>query len=373
MFFRQNNQNYIIWIMGIWAGSLTIFFLLFGVRWGGDSGRYVEAARNILNGVPLSRQQWHFLAYEWMLIPIFSLNGGLKSVVFTQCILALVGAFVLYGMGKKLFSPTTGLAAATIYLIHPSIQRWNYYVLPESLATNALISVFGLAILSREKKWAKTALIPTAMVLALVRPETLLFLMPVSVYLLGFRFSWSSINGVILMAISLFLYLIRPESPEELGLLSQWKKGTYIWGYPGIGGPNMAIGIGEQGSVGAGIIQLLWADPVWGLKVLGLRVYYFLLPIRPYFSRPHNWVALGSSLGIYALALWGSLSKKRRELKLIGGILLVQMVFVALTWSDWDSRWLDRVMPLLILLAVGGGETFWRSFGLNRHKTILGT
>jgi hypothetical protein len=369
MNFRQIVSKPIFGIVGIWAGSQTFFFLFFGVRWAGDSGRYVEAARNILDGVPLFREQWYYLSYEWLLVPIFSLGGGMKAVVFTQCVLSLIGAFFLYGMGKNMFSKTVGLAAASAYLIHPSIQRWNYYVLTENLATCALIIVIGSAMFCRETRWAKTTLIPAALVLALVRPETLLFLLPVSVYLLKFPFSWSIFNGAFLMVISLSLWWIRPGSPEAFGLLSHWEKGTYIWGYPGIGGPKILIDKGSEG-VGAGLVQLLWADPLWGLRVLGLRVYYFLFPIRPYFSGLHNWAALGSSLGVYALALWGSLSMKSRELKLIRGILLVQMGLVAVTWSDWDSRWLDRVMPLLILLAAGGGQAFWKSFEIKRQKII---
>jgi hypothetical protein len=367
MNFHQIISKRILWIVGIWAGSQTVFFPLFGIRWGGDSGRYVEAARNILSGVPLIREQWYYLSYEWMLVPIFSLGGGLMAVVFTQCVLSLIGAFFLYGMGKNMFSQTAGLAAAIAYLIHPSIQRWNYYVLTESLATNALIAVIGLALFCRKSKWANTALLPAALVLALVRPETLLFLLPVSLFLLEICFSWSSFSGAFLMVIVLSLGWIRTGSSEAFGLLLHWEKGTYIWGYPGIGGPKRAI-VGAEGSVGASIVQLLWADLLWGMKVMGLRVYYFLFPIRPYFSGLHNWAALGSSLVVYALALWGSLSTKSRELKLIGGILLVQMGLVAITWSDWDSRWLDRVTPLLILLAAGGGEALWKSFGIKWYK-----
>jgi hypothetical protein len=292
-------------------------------------------------------------------------------VVFAQCLLALIGAFFLYNAGQKMFSPAAGVTAGIAYLIHPSIQRWNYYVLPESLATCALISVIGSATLSRETQWAKTALIPAALVLALVRPETPLFLLPVSLYLLESRFSRLTFIGALLMVIVLTLWWIRPGSPEAFGLLSQWEKGTYIWGYPGIGRPDISINPGSKGSVGTHIMHSFWADPLWGLKVMGLRVYYFLLPLRPYFSGLHNWAALGSSIGVYALALWGSFSLKGREWKLIGGILLVQIGLVALTWSDWDSRWTDRVMPLLILLAAGGGTAFWRSFGFNRHKAVL--
>ncbi len=191
----MNNKKCIFGIVVVWAGSQAVFFLFFGVRWGGDSGRYVTAAQNILDGVPLLPEQWHYLAYEWMLVPIFFMKGGLKTVVFTQCILSLVGALVFYGMGKKIFSPTAGVAAAIAFLIHPSIQRWNYYILTESLATCALITVIGSAILIRETKWAKITLIPAALILALVRPETFLFLFPVSLYLMEFRLSRSSFSA----------------------------------------------------------------------------------------------------------------------------------------------------------------------------------
>lgn len=330
---------------------------------GGDSGRYIEAARSILVGLPLTQEQWSYLSYEAMLAPIFFFGGGPGGVVIAQCVLALAGAILIYTVGRKIFSRAAGLTAALLYLCNLSVQRWNFYVLTEALATTALIAVFASAVLLREEPIRGAALIPAAFVLALARPETPLFLLPVAVYLFSCWRTRLTLWGAGLLMLWLGVWLIRPGSTETFRILEQWHKGTYLWGYPGIGPPDIpGIGIGDSSSVRT-VIYFFWHDPGWTIKILALRLYYFLVPARPFYSQAHNLAVMGSMAAVYGLALWGTLQGSKKEVSLVWLLFLTQAILSALIWSDWDNRWLDRVLPLLTILSAGGAVSFWNYFG----------
>jgi len=281
------------------------------------------------------------------------------TVVIIQCCLALAGALGLYSLGKVIFSPVAGMAAAATFLIHPFIQRWNFYLLTESLATNALIVVTALAALGKEKKWRIWALLPAAVILALTRPETLFFLLPVSVYFWEGRVSWPTGLAVLFFFFGIGLWYVRPGAAEGFGIIQQWTKGTYIWGYPGIGPPKMGWLDHQPMSLGGHFWTWLVHDPWWVTKVIFLKLFYFFIPIRPFFSSRHNLAAVALTLPVFGLAALGTIGGKKREVLFIWAMVLVQGVLVTVTWSDWDNRWLDRVTPLLILLAGGGASLLW--------------
>ncbi|MBI4763538.1 MAG: hypothetical protein HY787_02885 [Deltaproteobacteria bacterium] len=356
---NQRSYRDVFIIAGLWAASQLLFYQLYGIRLGGDSGRYISAAENILKGVPLSREQFHYLAYEGMLVPVFAGGGGKATVVIVQCCLALAGALGLYSLGKAVFPRVAGMAAAATFLIHPSIQRWNYYLLTESLATNALIVVTALAVLGKGKGWRIGALLPAAVILALTRPETFFFLLPVSVYLWEGRVSWSTALGVLFFFFGIGLWYVRPGASEGFGIIQQWTKGTYIWGYPGIGPPKTGWSSQQPLTMGGHFWVWLVHDPFWVAKVVLLKLFYFFIPIRPFFSSLHNLAAVVLTLPVFGLAVLGTIRGKKRETLFIWAMILVQGVLVTVTWSDWDNRWLDRVTPLLILLAAGGAFSVW--------------
>ena len=359
-------------IFGSWLAVHLVFWKAFGLRMGGDTGRYVGGAQRILEGLPLGGGQRHYLAYEGLLAFVQGLDGGLEFMVIVQGLLALGGAVGLYFLGRRMFSEPVGLLASIAFLFHPSIQRWNFYILTESLATNALILAVALSFLVREGKPLGILLLPVGAVLALARPEAPLFLLPIIFYLLQGRSPFPVSIGSSFIAILFILFWFRPSQPSDFGVWKHWQEGTYIWGYPGIGPPSGAALFGPaSGQAAFGVREVLMDWP-WFFKLTALRAFYFFSPTRPYFSTLHNTVAAAVTLPAYALGMVGTFAGKPQGRMLLWGIVILQGVLAVLTWSDWDNRWLDRVFPFLLVLAVGGAVGLWKRFGERGKSSFAG-
>jgi hypothetical protein len=340
----------------IWAVSQFGYYSFFGIRSGGDSGRYIDGAWRLIQQTPLTEEQQYYLAYEWLLATAYYFGQGPGGAVAIQCLLALIGATGLYLLGKKLFAPGVGLAASILYLLNPAIQRWNFYILTETLTTVALIATVGLAVLARETRWAAVPLLGCSGILAFSRPEGPFFLVPVFFYLLtGDRSGPALTAGLLLAGLFGLIFFVRWGMTQGFGLTQQWLLGTYIWGYPGIGPPGLAKPVTKDLSLVQLVFQSVVQDPGWVTRLSAKRVYYFLVPWRPYYSRLHNLAGLGIQIAAFFLALVGSRSYKNRSVLLLWLIFIIQLGLTALTWSDWDNRWADRVMPFVTLLAAAGG------------------
>lgn len=354
------------WILGTWLITQTTMGLWLGIRMGGDSGRYIGAAEHLLSGLPLTQEQLHYLGYEALLVPIFALGGGVKTVAIVQCLFALAGAGGLFLLGAAICSRPVGLIAALLYLLHPSIQRWNFYLLTESLATNALVVTAALALTVQAGSAWGLLLWPAAVVLALSRPETALFLLPIILFLWKGKGSFPFWMGIGLSVFLVILGWVRPSMPSAFGVWRHWMEGTFIWGYPGIGPPR---GMEPLDPVAQGFLwegMKLFRDPAWLFKLVALRVFYFFSPTRPYFSRLHNAAAFLSTLFIYVLAIVGTFSGRLKGRLMLWSIIFVQGALAVLSWSDWDNRWLDRITPFLLLLASAGAVSLWNRLAVRR-------
>ncbi len=329
--------------------SLAGHWLVLGVRLGGDSPRYLEAASRLLSGLPLVDKQADFWAYDWLVAGVFFLGGGQGGVVAAQCLLSLAAGLLLYAGVSRALGHPAGLLASLAYLLWPDLQRWNCYLLSDGPCNSLLAASLGLALLAA-RRWSWWLLLaPVLAALALMRPEAVFFLLPLALY---FFLGRQPAAGLALLAGAVLLLMLKAPSPASTSeILEHWGRGTVVWGYPALDHPR-AVAIVSH-SLSGWLGQALRQDPLGLLAVMGQLGFWFLAHARPFYSLAHNLAAGLSSLCLLALGLWGLFAGQGpgRERALGWAMVLVQLGLCMLTWADWDGRFLTRVTPALMLLA----------------------
>ncbi len=337
-----------------WAVAMAGCYLVLGVRLGGDSGRYLEGAKALLAGQALAGKQLHFLGYQALVALGLRAGGGPAGVVAIQCLLSLLAAWCLWRAGTRIFSPLAGWLAALLYLAYPDVQAWNFYVLTDGPFASLLAISLSLGLLAgRGEIWCWLALVPALAGLALLRPEGVLFFLPLAIYLAA-RDRWGAALLIFLAGAALFVGLGGRDAAAQEDLLGHWQRGTVIWG-AAMDWPSPRLAAGAAGGLAAFLWQALTRDPLWLLDLLARRWFWFLAHLRPYYSLAHNLLAGAASLLWLVLGLGAVLRAGRgREKALLWLTVLAQMALVGLTWADHDGRFLTRVTPALILLAAAG-------------------
>jgi len=87
-----------------------------------------------------------------------------------------------------------------------------------------------------------------------------------------------------------------------------------------------------------------------------MKLFYFFLLARPYYSLPHNVLVLLLLLPVYTFTIisWFRGRKEFVRWGFAAIIILLQALVVSFTFADWDSRHLEVVLPLMFLFASGG-------------------
>lgn len=334
-----------------------------GTRIGADTSLYVEGARQLLAGEPVTGRAASYAGYVAVIAATRGLLAPDAAVVLLQILAAAVAALAVAAMAGRLGGEQAAWLAAALLAIDVETSRWHTYVLSDSLyasaltlavwctyrAANTVFSVRGFAMAMGVTVCA-----------ALIRPEGWFLLPVVAVYLAIGAPSGRSRLLVLSSAVAVVIAAIAIVTPRlesnvsAIGPNTMLRQGTTIWSYDGwrVAMPAEASGGGSEAQEA---IAYALRHPVSTSLLMTTRVGVHMAHVRPFYSAAHNVVILAWLLPVYALAIMGWRATARHQLARWCAIaVLSQTVVVAVGHADWDGRYLAHVMPLIYPCAACG-------------------
>ena len=346
--------------------------MMSGVRIGGDSGMYLDGARALASGEPLSVRQPSYAAYIAFISVIQSIGGGMIGVVLAQVAAALGAAVVVGKMAAHLAGPVAAVIAILLFAIDVETNRWHAFILSDSLFLSMLTLATWLVYRARGLRRGATALAVVVMLLAaLVRPEGW-FLLPAAVVFwiasatAGATRLIAATALVVLGGVLVFALLPRLSGNlAAVGPADMLRRGQTIWDFDGwrIEMPSDAV-FNDGHASSADAIVYAWRHPPSTATLMAARVAVHFAHVRPYFSAAHNAFVVVWLAPVYVLAAAGFWMWRRHPLsQWCLAAIATQTVIVALTHADWDGRYLAHVLPLMYPFTAGGAVNLigrWR-------------
>ena len=335
----------------------------FGVRFGNDSKRFLEGAESLLNGLLPAGKAIRYLGYDCFVATFLGSGLGLFGVVLAQVLLTSVAAYCLYRLACRLFDHRTGLLGAFLYIGYAEIHIWNFYILAESLFVSMVIISLYLVVTWRGW-WRVTIAALVILFSSTIRPNGVILALPVGMYVLYSLFKarrhyvFLGAVGVFLVSVPIAIKLINAMLVYT-PVLKYYARGTVIVNHQ----PSalMMTGVLPEHLTHIknpllGILFFIAAKPVYFLQLAGMKLWYFFLHIRPFYSDFHNYISLLVLVPSYALALVGMFSRCEYPsgMILLVSVCIFQSLVVAMTFADWDGRFLLVVLPIIFVFAARG-------------------
>jgi hypothetical protein len=363
----------LIAIAAVIAVNVALLLLL-GVRLGGDAPRYIDGARRIAEGEPLTDRQQVYFGYIYLLAVLDRLGLGLWPMYAVQFAGTTAAAAAAVHLGRQFggaFVPLlTGLAWA--FFFH--IQKWNVYLLTDALFISSVMVATALVVRARH-----TGLVPAllaVLAMATLRLNGVAFAAVFLGYLLVVRQRRGARAGiaaaallVVLMPSAAPLTSLHPAPPEgtaavQTGTLSFLTEGHVIWDTVMIPMPSQGP---SSGRLIPDLLGYVFAHPVAVLKLYALRLLHYLFAYNPYFSFRNIVVTTTLWIMVYGWTLAGLRIVTRRYGPGAAWLVILwlcQAALVVLTVGDYDGRYsLYAVPALLPFVAVGLNEALswiWR-------------
>lgn len=356
-------QGDLIAIVVLFVAVNAALLAYHGVREGGDSPLYVDGGARLLDGRPLVDRQPSYVGYIYVVAATQALQIGALGLVMFQIVAGAIAAIAVYAIAASMAGATAGRIAAVLFSIDADTNRWNQFILADSLYVSLFVIAVWLVYRAAIQRSAN-AVIGSAVVLfvaALVRPEGW-FLLPAAVcYLVAMRTRSTAQRlywGIALcIAAGVFVAVLAPAlggNVNAVGPADMLMRGQTIWDFDGWRVTMPPSGVVADGQAGTAVAYAL-QHPFSTAWLMIARVMVHFAHVRPFYSTPHNlaivvWlipvyvaaVVAIRNLGFTALVSWLAIA------------IATQTLVVALTHAEWDGRYLAHVMPLIDTL-VGAG------------------
>ena len=294
------------------------------------------------------------------------LGGGLGGVIAIQWAFAALAAAAQYELGRQLGGPRVGLLSAGFVIANPDIGRWHAFILTDSLYISfVILTIWAVhrASVGPTRGRLALALVLTAAT-ALIRPNGWIMLPIVLAYLSRRLIADRRVGRLSAVATAVAFVAIAAAFPpvrnaiqaERPGVML--RRGEVVWGYPAWRAAMPA----DRAPAGAGwpaAVGYVGRHPLACLRLAGLRVLAELSHVRPFYSARHNDALLIGLPLFYLLAVVGFVQARRRALgHLLAAVVVGHVLIIALTFADWDGRFLLYFLPALAVFAAAGVASF---------------
>lgn len=340
---------------------------LFGIGYGGDTGRYLGAADGFLHGELPAGKSVFYLGYDLFVTVFMATPLGEAGIISGQLAVSALAALCMYKLGTHLYSARAGYLAALLYIGFLKLHPWNVYVLTDSLFISlTIISTYVL--LTAKTMPHYTVAGGLIFFTTITRPDgiaVLLAALAYSLYALYARRQYRALGAVTLIVLTtlpLSWYAVGKIITNE-DLLYHYELGAVIWSYEplyqSMPGELPASAENSNNPLNA-LIAFVWEKPVFFVSLAVTKLWYEIIHVRPFHAPLHNFLILATVIPLYVLAFLGLRQPVATNVKLyLLAVLAFKAGIVAFTFADWTGRFLLHVMPIILLLAAGGLST-WR-------------
>lgn len=327
-----------------------------------EAEKYIGAAADLLRGDShdLLHRYPGYGMYVLFLVP-FTLLGDVRLAIVAQVMLGLWASWALRTLVLRLTgSKAWAQLGGALLLLSYVVQSWTL-----TLFSEPFISALGIVLIERATRpgervpWLAIALMP---VVLFARPIGILFVAPVAAYLL---LRHRTLPGWVLPVGAIALFILQLFIPmDRETVIVPIVQGEVVYGFPQWPGAAEKF---DGRTIAAAQLELIHQHGIWvATKLAVQKALTFFHLTRPFFSTAHN-VALVLHYPVYLFAAIGLFKPRGAEQNIALSVLALHVAVFALTYLEWHGRFMAPVWPLLLMLAMVGGQRALRDDALPKR------
>ena len=353
----------------MWLISTLIYLYIHGVVTELEAAKYIEEAHRYIDTGSFSAPRFYFYsATIFMLVFAIKTGIGMFGAFIVQALLNLFAFLLFYKALTKIFQSSFTPILIIFYLLAFSpYQSWVVFLYTESVFFSAVLILVSVLILYKPANLTNILLIIIALCFTMVsRPLGILF--GFGVYLYFFytaRKRWKiaiACSSVLLVVVSYFLINTAFATVHDWTITQGFEEESIICDMPS-SPPYQKLDLDKTGSPVYQLWYYLLHNFSHFLQFAGIKLQYFFLMTRNYYSSAHNFFLLLNAIPVYLLALYSFFIKKKYFGKGITVFLVSTILMYAVTivfqCDDYHNRFILSIYPIFVILAARSAEHFY--------------
>ena len=353
-------------IILLWVLSAAAYVYSFGFTTTLEAEKYINEANNFIDHGSFSAPRfWFYSITIFINVIAFKLHTGLIGSFILQGIFNLSAYLLFFKAMKKIFSnELTALILVCYLLLFWPYQSWIAYLYSESAFFSAILILIATLILYPPTSVKNMFMISAALfIVVLARPLGVLLIVATCIYL----FVKANKKWRIILAFASIVLLCGAYAAVNIIMssVSDWDI-TKPFRYEFIicelytNGPHAKLDLNPSGNPMQQLVYYLTHNFSHFTKFTLLKLKYFFLMTRSYYSSMHNLFLLINIIPLYLFAIIGIFKKSGKMGAAVFAFIISTIVLYTLTivfqCDDYHNRFVLSIFPLFAILAAKGLE-----------------
>jgi hypothetical protein len=350
-----------------WLITTLLYLQRFGLFTVLESEKYISEAKRFIDTGNLSAPRYWFYCTTIFIIALaLKLKIGLTGAFVVQGLLNIVAYLLFYTALKKVFKiPATAFFVVIYLLLFLPYQSWVVYLYTESAFFSSLLILLSVLMRYKPTGVKNVFLLGLALLFVIVsRPLGILFAAAMYVYLFYMADKkWKLILGLgSILFLILAVYVINTifSTIPDWRITQAFEEESIICDLPGTRLTYATLDLAATGSPVYKLFFYVTHNFRHFLHFSGVKLQYFFLMARPYYSNLHNNFLLVNTACVYLLVLAGLFMKKRTAYKgfvvFMAMSILLYTLTIILQCDDYHNRFILSIYPFFVILAAMTAE-----------------
>lgn len=352
----------------MWLVSTLIYLGIYGVVTELEAAKYITEANLYLNTGSFSAPRFYFYCAT-IFIMVFAIKAGIGMLgaFIIQALLNLFAFIIFHKALSRIFESSFTPILIIFYLLAFSpYQSWIVFLYTESVFFSTVLILISVLILCKPDNFKNILMIILALCFTFIsRPLGILF--GVGVYLYFFYTAekkWKIIiacSSVVLIVISYFFINTVFLSIHDWTITQGFEEESIICDMPA-SPPYQKLDLDKTGSPVYQLWYYLSHNFSHFLRFAGIKLQYFFLMTRDYYSSLHNYFLLLNVIPVYLLAVCSFFVRRqyfgKEIIVFITSTILIYTLAIVFQCDDYHNRFILSIYPLFVLLAARTAEFF---------------
>jgi hypothetical protein len=352
----------------LWLISTLIYLKLNGVVTELEAAKYIEEAHRYIDTGSFSAPRFYlYSATIFIMVFAIKINIGLVGAFIIQALLNLFAFIIFYKALTKIFQSSLTPILIIFYLLaFTPYQSWVVFLYTESVFFSAILILISVLILCKPTNIKNILIIIFSLLFALIsRPLGILLVTGVYLYFFyNAGKKWKIIiacSSVLMIALGYFFVNIVFSSIHDWHITQAFEEESIICDLPALQ-PYQKLDLAVNGSPVYQLWYYITHNFSHFFRFAGIKLQYFFLMTRNYYSNAHNFFLLLNAIPVYLLALCGIFIKgkylSRGIIVFLVSSILIYAVTIVFQCDDYHNRFILSIYPLFVLLAARSAEHF---------------
>ena len=363
-----------------WLLSTIVYLHIFGIVSNAEAIKYISQAILFNNTGTFSEPRYWFYCITIFIIAIaLKFKLGLVGAFILQSLINVCALLFFHSSLKKIFKSRLTVFTIIIYLLlFWPYQSWVVFLFTESAFFSMILILFSTLVFLKPDSLKNIVIISFALLFVIIsRPLGILFIPAVYIFFFynatrKWKFMLSGISVILFIAAFYIVNMIF-SSISDWHITQAFEQESIICDLPTTTPSHATIYLATNALPVYQLFYYVTHNFAHFLNFAIVKLQYFFLLTRPYFSKAHNYFVLLNVVPLYLLA-FGSFFitqlKFYRGISLfLATIIFAYTITIIFQCDDYQNRFILSIYPFFVVLAAKSVEYLALNLFKNNKQT----